>query len=78
MVRARRGFGKDPCRSGKLAPGDLLGASLPRPGACVEVSAHPAAVHIRDAEVTDGPVLTDLRHAWSAFLGAATQGVLRK
>ncbi|WLQ51197.1 hypothetical protein P8A21_28565 [Streptomyces poriferorum] len=29
----------------------------------MEVSAHPAAVHIRDAEVTDGPVLTDLRHA---------------
>ncbi|WP_327172532.1 DUF397 domain-containing protein [Streptomyces sp. NBC_01336] len=44
----------------------------------MEVSAHPAAVHIRDAEVTDGPVLTDLRHAWSAFLGAAAQDVLRK
>ncbi|WP_458336280.1 DUF397 domain-containing protein [Streptomyces sp. 372A] len=27
-------------------------------GDCVEAAAHPAAAHIRDSQVTDGPVLT--------------------
>ncbi|MDG9684741.1 DUF397 domain-containing protein [Streptomyces sp. DH18] len=37
-------------------------------GDCVEVAAHPAAVHIRDSKVTDGPVLTVEPAAWSAFV----------
>ncbi|WP_239110237.1 DUF397 domain-containing protein [Streptomyces anulatus] len=37
-------------------------------GACVEVAAHPSAVHIRDSKVTDGPVLTVEPAAWSAFV----------
>ncbi|MFD8690849.1 DUF397 domain-containing protein [Streptomyces sp. NPDC059651] len=40
-------------------------------GNCVDVSAHAAAVHIRDSKVTDGPFLTVPPHAWSAFLSAA-------
>lgn len=40
-------------------------------GDCVEVAAHPAAVHIRDSKVTDGSVLTVPPHAWSAFVEAA-------
>ncbi|MEV3994576.1 DUF397 domain-containing protein [Streptomyces halstedii] len=38
-------------------------------GDCVEVAAHPAAVHIRDSKTADGPVLTVLPAAWTAFLG---------
>ncbi|MFH8372134.1 DUF397 domain-containing protein [Streptomyces cyaneofuscatus] len=37
-------------------------------GNCVEVAAHPAAVHIRDSKVTEGPVLTVEPAAWSAFI----------
>ncbi|MFJ9620313.1 DUF397 domain-containing protein [Streptomyces sp. NPDC101181] len=37
-------------------------------GDCVEIAAHPAAVHVRDSKVTDGPVLTVGPTAWSAFL----------
>ncbi|MEV8354904.1 DUF397 domain-containing protein [Streptomyces niveus] len=36
-------------------------------GNCVEVAAHPAAVHVRDSKVTDGPVLTLTPAAWGAF-----------
>ncbi|MGW2084557.1 DUF397 domain-containing protein [Streptomyces sp. NPDC001880] len=39
-------------------------------GDCVEVATHPAAVHIRDSKVTDGPVLTVPPAAWTAFLNA--------
>ncbi|MGW1812122.1 DUF397 domain-containing protein [Streptomyces sp. NPDC002125] len=42
-------------------------------GNCVEVSAHPAAVHIRDSKVTDGPVLTVPPAAWAAFVDGAGQ-----
>jgi hypothetical protein len=38
-------------------------------GACVEVSAHPAAVHVRDSKVTGGPALTVQPAAWAAFVG---------
>ncbi|MBV7671190.1 DUF397 domain-containing protein [Streptomyces halstedii] len=38
-------------------------------GDCVEVAAHPAAVHIRDSKASDGPVLTVRPAAWTAFLG---------
>ncbi|CAM5253516.1 DUF397 domain-containing protein [Streptomyces cyaneofuscatus] len=37
-------------------------------GACVEVATRPAAIHIRDSKVTDGPVLTVEPAAWSAFI----------
>ncbi|MFD3972100.1 DUF397 domain-containing protein [Streptomyces cyaneofuscatus] len=40
--------------------------------ACVEVAAHPAAIHIRDSKVTDGPVLTVEPAAWSAFVHSGT------
>ncbi|MEV8404669.1 DUF397 domain-containing protein [Streptomyces niveus] len=36
-------------------------------GNCVEVAAHPTAVHVRDSKVTEGPVLTLTPAAWSAF-----------
>ncbi|MGW1127269.1 DUF397 domain-containing protein [Streptomyces sp. NPDC002526] len=39
-------------------------------GDCVEVAAHPAAVHVRDSKVADGPMLTVPPAAWSAFLRA--------
>ncbi|MCX4655440.1 DUF397 domain-containing protein [Streptomyces microflavus] len=41
-------------------------------GNCVEVAAHPSAVHIRDSKVTDGPVLTVEPAAWSAFVHSGT------
>ncbi|MFD3649180.1 DUF397 domain-containing protein [Streptomyces cyaneofuscatus] len=37
-------------------------------GACVEIAAHPSAIHIRDSKVTDGPVLTVEPTTWSAFI----------
>ncbi|MET9995476.1 MULTISPECIES: DUF397 domain-containing protein [Streptomyces] len=37
-------------------------------GDCVEVAAHPSAVHVRDSKVTDGPVLTVGHAAWNAFI----------
>ncbi|MFF7251784.1 DUF397 domain-containing protein [Streptomyces microflavus] len=41
-------------------------------GNCIEVAAHPSAVHIRDSKVTDGPVLTVEPAAWSAFVHSGT------
>ncbi|MFJ4705612.1 DUF397 domain-containing protein [Streptomyces anulatus] len=41
-------------------------------GDCVEIAAHPAAVHIRDSKMTDGPVLTVEPAAWSAFIHGST------
>ncbi|MYU25957.1 DUF397 domain-containing protein [Streptomyces sp. SID8352] len=38
-------------------------------GACVEVAAHPSAVHIRDSKNPDAaPHITLAPHAWTAFL----------
>ncbi|MGW8983069.1 DUF397 domain-containing protein [Streptomyces parvus] len=37
-------------------------------GDCVEIATHPAAVHIRDSKVTDGPVLTVEPATWSSFV----------
>ncbi|MFG2878084.1 DUF397 domain-containing protein [Streptomyces sp. NPDC048337] len=42
-------------------------------GECVEVATHPAAVHVRDSKVTDGPVLTVAPTTWAAFVGSATR-----
>ncbi|MFI1844415.1 DUF397 domain-containing protein [Streptomyces microflavus] len=53
----------------RSCPGTLLGTpSNGDGGACVEVAAHPSAVHIRDSKVTDGPVLTVGPAAWNAFI----------
>jgi hypothetical protein len=40
-------------------------------GACLEVAAHPRAVHVRDSKDADGPRLTLAPAAWSAFAGFA-------
>ncbi|MGW7081994.1 DUF397 domain-containing protein [Streptomyces sp. NPDC054871] len=38
-------------------------------GQCLEIAAHPTAVHIRDSKNSDGgPQLTVAPDAWSAFL----------
>ncbi|MEU6574279.1 DUF397 domain-containing protein [Streptomyces sp. NPDC046805] len=37
-------------------------------GACVEVAAHPAAIHIRDSKTPTAPHLTITPSAWRAFL----------
>lgn len=36
-------------------------------GACVEVAAHPAAVHVRDSKDPEGPALALPPAAWAAF-----------
>ncbi|MFF1350729.1 DUF397 domain-containing protein [Streptomyces sp. NPDC058322] len=38
---------------------------------CVEVAAHPAAIHIRDSKNPDGPMLTVAPITWTAFAGFA-------
>ncbi|MFE6936737.1 DUF397 domain-containing protein [Streptomyces sp. NPDC057699] len=50
---------------------DWRKSSYSASGDCVEVAAHPAAVHIRDSKVTDGPVLTVPPAAWAAFVASA-------
>ncbi|MGA5197311.1 DUF397 domain-containing protein [Streptomyces exfoliatus] len=41
-------------------------------GECVEVAAHPAAVHIRDSKNPDGPQLAVSPTAWAAFVDVAS------
>ncbi|MFJ5710074.1 DUF397 domain-containing protein [Streptomyces sp. NPDC093105] len=36
---------------------------------CVEVAATPAAVHVRDSKVADGPQLVLSPEAWRGFVG---------
>ncbi|MCT2545940.1 MULTISPECIES: DUF397 domain-containing protein [Streptomyces] len=36
-------------------------------GACAEVAAHPAAVHVRDSRNPEGPALALPPAAWTAF-----------
>jgi hypothetical protein len=38
-------------------------------GDCVEVAAHPAAIHIRDSKVPASPILTVSPGTWTEFLG---------
>lgn len=38
-------------------------------GACVEVAAVPAAVHVRDSKDPDGPMLTVDHGAWTHLIG---------
>ncbi|MFF8423336.1 DUF397 domain-containing protein [Streptomyces sp. NPDC015680] len=40
-------------------------------GECVEIAAHPAAIHIRDSKNPDGPMLTVAPTTWTAFAGFA-------
>ncbi|WP_405856480.1 DUF397 domain-containing protein [Streptomyces sp. NBC_00090] len=41
-------------------------------GNCVEVAAHPTAVHIRDSKNPDGPQLAVAPTAWAAFVDVAS------
>ncbi|MFC9859892.1 MULTISPECIES: DUF397 domain-containing protein [unclassified Streptomyces] len=40
-------------------------------GECLEVAAHPAAVHVRDSKNPEGPTFTVAPDAWSAFAAFA-------
>jgi len=40
-------------------------------GACVEVAAHPAAIHVRDSKDPEGPALTSTPAQWAAFTAFA-------
>ncbi|WP_426569101.1 DUF397 domain-containing protein [Streptomyces canus] len=40
---------------------------------CVEVATTPAAVHIRDSKVSDGPRLALAPQAWADFVSYAAQ-----
>ncbi|MFJ4849423.1 MULTISPECIES: DUF397 domain-containing protein [unclassified Streptomyces] len=40
-------------------------------GACIEVAAGPAAVHVRDSKDPAGPVLVFPAEQWSAFVAFA-------
>lgn len=40
-------------------------------GDCIEVAAHPQAVHIRDSKDPDGPALTVSPAAWARFVAFA-------
>jgi hypothetical protein len=45
-------------------------------GNCVEVAAHPGAIHVRDSKDPEGPVFTFDPAAWSAFTAfAAAQDI---
>ncbi|MDF3142387.1 MULTISPECIES: DUF397 domain-containing protein [unclassified Streptomyces] len=38
-------------------------------GKCVEVAAHPSAVHVRDSKNQDGAILSVAPSAWTTFIG---------
>ncbi|MCZ4121535.1 DUF397 domain-containing protein [Streptomyces sp. H39-S7] len=40
-------------------------------GNCIEVAAHPHAIHIRDSKDPDGPALTVSPAAWTRFVAFA-------
>lgn len=40
-------------------------------GECLEVAAHPSAVHVRDSKNPEGPTFTVAPGAWSAFAAFA-------
>ncbi|WP_427919800.1 DUF397 domain-containing protein [Streptomyces sp. cg40] len=41
-------------------------------GNCIEVAAHPSAVHVRDSKVAAGPILTVAPATWADFLSTVT------
>jgi hypothetical protein len=42
-------------------------------GNCIEVAAHPAAIHIRDSKVPAGDILTVSPGTWTEFLSRVTR-----
>ncbi|MBK3580700.1 DUF397 domain-containing protein [Streptomyces sp. MBT65] len=42
-------------------------------GDCIEVAAHPAAIHVRDSKVSAGPILTVSPGTWTTFLDTVTR-----
>ncbi|MFF2778143.1 DUF397 domain-containing protein [Streptomyces sp. NPDC058052] len=42
-------------------------------GNCIEVAAHPIAVHVRDSKVPHGPQLAVAPAAWAVFVEGAAQ-----
>ncbi|MFE0456839.1 DUF397 domain-containing protein [Streptomyces sp. NPDC058914] len=48
-------------------------SSGPDGDSCVEVATTPAAVHIRDSKVSDGPRLALAPQAWADFVSYAAQ-----
>lgn len=42
-------------------------------GNCLEVAAHPTAIHIRDSKTPDAPHLTVAPEAWTAFLSVPSK-----
>ncbi|MEV0471641.1 DUF397 domain-containing protein [Streptomyces prunicolor] len=42
-------------------------------GNCIEVAAHPAAIHVRDSKVPTGPILTISPGTWTDFLDKVTR-----
>uniref|UniRef100_UPI003C7B9D88 DUF397 domain-containing protein n=1 Tax=unclassified Streptomyces TaxID=2593676 RepID=UPI003C7B9D88 len=42
-------------------------------GACLEVAAHPTAIHVRDSKNPEGPTFTVAPTAWSAFAAFAAR-----
>ncbi|MFI5567630.1 DUF397 domain-containing protein [Streptomyces sp. NPDC051740] len=42
-------------------------------GNCLEVAAHPTAIHIRDSKTPDAPHLTVTPKAWTAFLSVPSE-----
>ncbi|GAB2449511.1 DUF397 domain-containing protein [Streptomyces incanus] len=42
-------------------------------GNCIEVAAHPTAIHIRDSKTPGAPHLTVAPETWTAFLPVPTQ-----
>ncbi|WP_269853846.1 DUF397 domain-containing protein [Streptomyces sp. RPT161] len=44
-------------------------------GNCIEIAAHPAAVHVRDSKDPEGPTLTFSPAAWADFAAFAAARV---
>lgn len=42
-------------------------------GACVEVAAHPSAIHVRDSKTPEGPTFAVAPTTWSAFAAFAAR-----
>ncbi|MEV5876821.1 DUF397 domain-containing protein [Streptomyces sp. NPDC052101] len=51
-------------------------SSSAEPGDCVEVAPTPTTIHIRDSKNTEGPRLTVVSTAWTAFVTYASESPL--
>lgn len=58
-----------------LLPDELawFKSSYSEGGNCLEIAAHPAAIHIRDSKTPAGPVLTVSPGTWTEFVGKVTR-----